>query len=390
MGYITLSIIVIIMFSTIYLNLSNFPVPTGLYDVGKTEYHLVDRNRSETNNPNMPREIMLHIWYPTEQTTNRVKTAYDTDALRDAQRFFSQRGIPLWLLNGLGSTKTYSQKDAAITSNNDKYSIVIASHGAGPMIQQYTALWEELASHGYVIIGINHTYMAAVTRFPDGCIINSLMSSKKKEGREAAKIWKKQQADVAIKDIKFVLDTLTQPNQESSWQMYNKLDLERIGICGHSWGGSLAMRICSEDNRIKVGIALDATARDQYALTPFTTPFLVLLGGKSHAWQDKEGKQDRENLNILCHLPNMHMTVVTFRSVGHQAFSDFPLLLHSTLITQILSKVFDLDIGASSSRGSHANKIAKFYMVNFLDKYLKNQATSLFINRQCDEYVDIP
>ena len=50
-------------------NLNNFPAPTGCYGVGTTELHLIDTKRKEPNNPNSPRELMLHIWYPTNIKT---------------------------------------------------------------------------------------------------------------------------------------------------------------------------------------------------------------------------------------------------------------------------------------------------------------------------------
>jgi predicted dienelactone hydrolase len=273
-------------------------------------------------------------------------------------------------------TKTYAQDNVPISQDRAVFPVIIASHGAGPMIQQYSWLCEELASHGYIVIGINHPYVAAVTRFPDGRIIKSLIAAKKKEGKKAAKLWKQEQLEIAAKDVKFVLDTLAKLNMQPSWLLYNKLDLENIGICGHSAGGSLAMRMSLNDRRIKAGVALDSSMRGNPALKSFSTPFLVLMGGNSRYGPLGQERQDFENLTKLCHLPGMCMTIVMLKQVGHMAFSDMPLLLHSTLLTQLLSNFISVDIDASSAQASKMIKISKTHIVNFFDAYLKSNSHS--------------
>lgn len=364
---ITFTIIVIA-----FVNLNNFPAPTGRYGVGTTELHLIDTNRKEANNPNFPRELMLHIWYPTSIKTESPKILYNADAIENYKEFIQlQSTIPAWLLTGFQKTKIYARHNAVLV-NGDLFPVIIVSHGSGPMIQQYTWLTEELASQGYIVIGINHPYMAARTRFPDGRCINSLMTTKRKEGKEIARAWKQEQFETAAHDIAFVLNSISKFDTQSSWMFYKKLDLDHIGMAGHSSGGALTMYMCLKDARIKAGVAFDSGLRGNLNVVPLHTPFLEIVAKKSRIWADDEGKIESENLNRLCRA-SQNMTIIALDNIGHNAFTDLPLLLHETLLGQLLSKFIDVDLNASSVYSRKMQNITKKYTTDFFDKYLKNK-----------------
>jgi len=238
------------------------------------------------------------------------------------------------------------------------------------MIQHYTWMCEELASQGYIVVGINHTYMAT-TRFPDGRMIYSLLNQKKQEGRQLPKRWKQEQFEVAVQDVKFVIDYLSKFNSQPTSQFYKRLDLAHIGMFGHSGGGSLTMRMCLEDKRIKAGVAFDSGLRGNLDRAPLHTPFLEIVAKKSRIWADTEGKIEREKLNQLCKSSQPVMTIIELDNVGHGSFTDLPLLLHQTILTQVLSKYITVDLDASSIRAIKAQSIAKNVTINFFDKYLK-------------------
>lgn len=348
-----------------------FPAPTGRYGIGITEIHLIDAQRKEPNNPNMQRELMLHIWYPTDIKVEKPNTPYNADAIENFREFILGRStIPAWLLSGLEKTKVYEQHNATL-ANGDLFPVIIVTHGSGPMIQQYTWLTQELASQGYIVVGINHPYMAAVTRFPDGRCIASLIPAKKKAGKEIIRAWKREQMEIAAHDVSFVLDNLAQLNAQPSSMFYKKLDLDHIGMVGHSGGGSLTMRMCLQDARIKAGVAFDCGLRGNLKMMPLQIPFLEIVGKKSRIWADAEGKIELEKLNQLCRASQGNMTIIELDNVGHGAFTDLPLLLHETLLGKLLSKFISVDVNASSAQARKMQTIAKKYTVDFFDKFLK-------------------
>lgn len=350
-----------------------FPAPSGRYGVGTTEFHLIDSNRKEANNPNAPRELMLHIWYPTNIKIGNPNSPYNADAIENFKEFiFAQNTIPHWLLAGLQKTKIYEQHNAAL-ANGNLFPVIIVTHGSGPMIQQYTWITEDLASYGYIVVGINHPYMAAITRFPDGRCIRSLIPSKKKEGKEIARTWKREQFETLAHDITFVLDNLAEFNAQPSSMFYKKLDLDHIGMAGHSGGGSLTMRMSLQDSRIKAGIAFDSGLRGNLKMTPLQIPFLEIVGKKSRIWADAEGKIEREKLNQLCAASYGNMKIIELEDIGHGAFTDLPLLLHETLLGKLFSKFITVDVDASAAEARKMQNLAKKYTIGFFDKHLKDK-----------------
>lgn len=353
------------------MRINMFPAPMGRYGVGATELHLIDTKRKEINNPNSPREIMLHIWYPTNIKTKKPNTLYSADAIENFKEFIHEQTIiPTWLLIGFQKIKIYAKPNAAL-AKGDLFPVIIATHGSGPMIQQYSWITEELASNGYIVIGINHSYMAGITRFPDGRRINGLMATKRKEGKESARAWKREQFETAANDVVFILDSITQLNTQSSSMFYKKLDLDHIGMTGHSGGGALTMYMCLKDARIKAGVAFDSGLRGNLNLEQMHTSFLQIVGKKSRIWADAEGKIELEKLNQLSQVSQKNMSIIALDNIGHGAFTDLPLLLHETLFGQLLSKFINVDVNASSAQSRKMQNIAKKYTIDFFDKHLK-------------------
>ncbi len=372
-------------------NLQNFPTPTGGYGVGTLERHLIDVDREEPSKQGAPRELMLHIWYPTNTKSAQPTMPYDTDALHSALEFLSSASkVPAFFFSRIQNTKTFGQLNAPIAAEHTSYPVIILCHGAGTMIQHYAFLGEELASQGYIVVGVNHPYMAAITRFPDGRVIESLSTEKQKEGKAAQLAFKEQQFTIAIADIRFVVDSLITLNNDTAWPLAGKLDAEHLGICGHSAGGSLALRMCIEDARFKVGVSLDgSTDRGNPTLASFTTPFLFIRGESSHVWRDQEGQLRKEKLMELCHKPGMDMTVITFMNNGHGTFSDLPILLNQTIATQLLSQYVDINIGASSAHAMRAITVVKKYVNAFFATYLYNRPSLFFEHPKCDLVVEM-
>jgi hypothetical protein len=107
-------------------------------------------------------------------------------------------------------------------------------------------------------------------------------------------------------------------------------------------------------------------------MEPLHTPFLEIVAKKSRIWADAEGKIEREKLDQLASASQGNMTIVDIDNIGHGAFTDLPLLLHATLLGQLLSKFIDVDVGASSAQSRKMQNRAKKYTTDFFDKYLKN------------------
>jgi predicted dienelactone hydrolase len=131
-----------------------------------------------------------------------------------------------------------------------------------------TALAEDLASHGYVVAGIDHTYESGATTFPDGRVTTCLARQVAPRDR-----WEKVVTGRAA-DVSFVLDELTGPHPARP--AARLIDASRMAMAGHSIGGAAAIAAMLADSRIRAGIDMDGTT---YARIPdggLARPFLFL------------------------------------------------------------------------------------------------------------------
>lgn len=361
-----------------FLRITNFRKPTGRYGVGKITYHLIDTSRQETSQgqTNDPRELMIYVHYPTDHTIQSPATQYDCDALNSAKAFVTLKtGIPALLMRGWNCIKTYTQGDVAISRQREQYPIIIVPHGGGTMIQHYTWMLEELASNGYIAVGINHPYMAALTRMPDGRLIKSLVLDPQNKDKKLLEVWKNEQIEVCVADIKFILTYLKELNGQAQSPLQGKLDLERIGCAGHSFGGHLALIVGMTNPAIKAVVDMDGGQRAFSFIVgkKYPIPCIIMLADKSRQWCSEQGQKDRTILEDFCLNNKQNVSEIVIKNVGHGVFSDLALLMNSTLFTRFISHVYDLDLDASSAVCCKALDEISSEMVQFFDTNLKTE-----------------
>ncbi len=144
----------------------SLPEPTGSYSVG-TEMVQVETQMDElfTEDPNDKRELMLKVWYPSEADVSSLEgEKYAADASRAG--FATKYGLPAGALNYLDHVETYAY--SGIPASDKAFPVLIFSHGYGSRAHGYYALLSEMASQGYVIVNMNHTYESLGVTLPDG------------------------------------------------------------------------------------------------------------------------------------------------------------------------------------------------------------------------------
>ena len=132
-----------------------------------------------------------------------------------------------------------------------------------------TALAEDLASHGYIIAGIDHTYESFATAFPDGRVTTGLA----RQAPRGRGFWEKVVAGRAA-DVSFVLGELT--GTHPIWPGGGLIDPSRIAMAGHSAGGAAAIAAMLADTRIRAGIDMDGAAVAPIPDHGLSRPFLFL------------------------------------------------------------------------------------------------------------------
>ncbi len=286
------------------------PDPSGPYPIGTAVHHLVDPTRAEdfSSAHDDRRELMLRIWYPSTAPTGRAEPYWRDGAVR-SRAVTSMTPLPWFTFTHLGRTTTHSFADAAIDATN-RYPVVIYSHGLGiGWAGANTTLVEELASHGYVVIAINHTHLASMSIFPnsrqvpfDAGTARALNTPPPEAIRALQQELETTTAaadQIALYDRGMemmpaeILGPVTNAldvqgadqrsviNQLEAWQEKDAgpswaraINLDRIGLMGMSLGGSAAFETCRIDSRCRAGVNIDGFHPRQIGVGQSYAPFL--------------------------------------------------------------------------------------------------------------------
>ena len=258
-----------------------FPRPTGSYEVGIAYFHLVDEQRIDPflDPSTKKRELMVKVYYPAKKDDSKPFSRYFHNSPELLRLLTSGYGMPPFLFDHLTLVKTNSKEDLELSDQEQSYPVILFSHGAGTTMEVQTSQSEDLASHGYVVVAIDHTYASAGTVFPDR-VVSAKEATTNFHMPEPAEIITQIMAD----DVRFVIDKLNEMNEgKIDSRFTGKLNLDEIGIIGHSVGGAVAYNLAINDSRVKAAIDLDGIV----FITPQEGPkeaaaFLMLANDKYH------------------------------------------------------------------------------------------------------------
>ncbi len=225
----------------------SLPAPTGPYHVGIVDREVVDEARG--------RHLMVSIWYPaaTVGPPAKLLTAPDPVAAGITKAF----GVPLAapLLQHLRYVNVAASSAVPIATAPNPFPVLIFSHGLVGARFQNSATMQELASWGYIVIALDHTDAAAVTVFPNGEVRDFNLQRLGISPDEAATSTE-QLLPIWVADQRLLYDRLT------TWAttdplLSGKIDLQRIGSFGHSFGGATAVAVCQIEPRCQAAADLD-------------------------------------------------------------------------------------------------------------------------------------
>jgi dienelactone hydrolase len=194
------------------------PQVTGPYAVATATYSYVDKNRiEEFTDQDDNRFVNVEFWYP-------------------------------------------EQADGT-------YPLLVFSHGAFGIKTSNTSTFKELASHGYVVVSIDHPYHSFYTVSEDGKVVTANpeymqeVSNSNKEGVyslgeyfELTQKWMKLRTD----DMDFVINTILEQAVQKKDSVYERIDTRKIGVFGHSMGGAASVALSRERDDIDAVVNIDA------------------------------------------------------------------------------------------------------------------------------------
>lgn len=367
----------------------SFEKLTGPYAVGTVTYHWQDASREETftAEPRDRRELMVQLWYPAEPNdgTDRESAPYLPQRRAFAKDVERQYGMPAFLLKYIDLVGTRSTEQAPAAKALPKYPVIVFSHGFPGTRFSNTFQVEELASHGYVVASIDHAYSAIATVFPDG-----RTASFSDQGPSATDLDGSDRliSEVWVKDARFVLDELTKLNEADSDELLSgKLDLSRVGMMGHSFGGANAAQTLLADDRFKAGINMDGTFFGLGDLSNgLRQPFMLMDTSDTGQSARRNGPPEKPTDELL---QSMGMTPeqydrlrrvwnrgdsvlghgayeLTLEGAQHLSFSDF--YLYSPALSWLTG---------TSIQTREAHRLINAYTVAFFDQYLQGKPSPL-------------
>ncbi len=265
-------------------NVPKLPLPSGPFAVGRVSFDWIDPNRApdmaEDRGPHS--ELMVYLWYPTEATSGEIKStlfpgAKQIDSSPDFSAFLKAKVFGgNWPVVVSGAITTHAQENAPIAKGPKVFPVVLFSPGAFGTCFQYSSAIEDLVGHGYVVAALEHTSEVFGVLFLDGKVhVYSPAripkqaipppGSSKEEYEVKLEEWYRHNVDVRAADISFVLDKLIELNRalKPASQFSRRLDLDHVGVVGHSRGGWSSVVACRRDERFKACVNEDGNAGGQ-------------------------------------------------------------------------------------------------------------------------------
>ncbi|HZC44188.1 MAG TPA: hypothetical protein VE195_08440, partial [Acidobacteriaceae bacterium] len=315
-----------------------------------------------------PREIMVQIWYPATPRHQSLAS-------------YRRRRETTLLSSYMAVLKTHSYKDAAVATTGAPFPVLLFNPAWGGQRTQNTYQAEDLASNGFIVVGIDHPYNSRPVALPDGRVIwgTDLHDIANFEHTTVA-----QQIAIGDKEVRIqagddalVLNTLAAANINPRSPWFGRVDANNAGAFGHSFGGAVSAQICYQDPRVKAALNEDGWMFGDTSTYGLDKPYMLMddpAPAITAAQLQSANLQTRRESELdVVDMDNFHRSMhryggyyVLFRGTKHFDFADRSLYSPMRSLT---------DSGSVSPRFAH--QIIEAYTLQFFSHYLLHQPAPL-------------
>jgi dienelactone hydrolase len=331
--------------------------------------HLVDPSRPDPWVPaQRARELMIQLWYPAAAVDGYARAPYmDAATARAYEKIMS--------LPALNWPVTAAHLGAPVHQRAGGWPVVLYSHSLGGERFETTSLVEDLASHGYVVVTIDHVHDADVVVLPDGRVATCEVPAPTVDAPTPTTT---KEIESRVADVSFVLDQLAVLNRGGNPDherrplppgLRGALDLDRTGMFGQSDGGSTTAHALHADARLKAGVNLDGTLWTPQAEAGSDRPLLLfgrqdLDSFEAQTWAEFRVKQRGPSLQL------------NLKGSTHDTFTDFAALVPQ--VAPILGEPPSWVVkGIGTINGQRAVTVERAYIGAYFDAFLRHHGSTL-------------
>ena len=327
-----------------------YPDLLGPFPIGTARFEWEDTSRPDDRTDGVAhRRLPVQIWYPANLPSKAQPTAH-----------YLKREEGILIADYLGIFSRYfdylfshAHLDEPVSNDESRWPVLLFSHGYGVQLPNQTALVQNAASHGFVVVGVQHTYSTAYTLFDDNTVATAYINPAN-DTKSVQNMW--------TEDLRFVLDQVFELNATAS-PFENRLDLDRIGAFGYSFGGSTVSELCRTDERVLAGLNIDGTFYGD-AEPALQQPFMLINAANNFEDDNREPflnslKGTAYNLSIP--------------DARHANFNDYAL--QDQYISDLTGGAHGLPIGAIDSRLAY--EIVHTYVNAFFSHHVTGDSNSL-------------
>jgi dienelactone hydrolase len=365
--------------------------PTGPYAIGTVQLHLVDHSRRDPWT-RRPRELMVSVWYPAAHVGRYPSAPWMPEAastlfLNQLMSSLPTTGPntgppgstpPNIALPGVRLPVRQARQGAPLDRSARKYPVVLYQPGFGDVRELGTGLVSDLASRGYIVVTMDDTSEAAEVAFPGGRIATPRPNQSYVDS-------------VRIADTRFVLNQLARlasgENPDAEHRalpngLSAALDLNKVGMFGHSLGGATAAKAMAADRRIRAGINLDgsmflANPTQQQDIRKLSAQLARQLGSRAFMIMTHQGHDLHDDPSLAAfwsHLKGWGL-FLTMRNAQHYTYTDLEQFLSQLLFARIAPHQLTRDRVAQvigTVQPNRAIAAERAYIAAFFDLHLRD------------------
>jgi len=368
--YVALAVLAVAIALPALLPVPNIPKPSGNYSIGTAAYEMTDISRKEIySGKDEARRFMIQVWYPAAVKPTDKNAAWMPRADVYAPVISTFLELPPFFLNHLALVKVPAYQNAQLITGETPFPLILFSHGWKGFNAQNTGQALELASRGFVVVAVQHTYGAITTVFENGDIAPNNPKALPSDDNapryeETAQILVNQWS----RDLAYTLNQLEDPTSEAGAFLNAQIDFSRVGVYGHSTGGGAAIQFCADDLRCKAVLGMDPflrpVAKTVIAEGVLQPSFFMF----SQGWVDDTASRNNELFHQFIGTAKNNLGVIEILGTKHHDYSDLPLL--SPIAPQLGLK--------GPLNGKRVIEISNAYLLSFFEATLNGAASTLF------------